>query len=67
MDGLSWSLDREIASKFPFLNRYRVAKPVLITATVSKSKILALKLDRGEREVITLVPKRVSVEQLVAP
>jgi hypothetical protein len=64
MDGISWSLDKEIASKFPTYHRYRVKHPVLITATVKKSKIIALKLDRKEQEVITFSAKRISVEEL---
>lgn len=52
-DGLCWSLDRAVAVRFPFLNRYRAADPVLVTATVERERIIALKLDRNEAEVIT--------------
>lgn len=51
--GLSWSLDRAVAARFPFLMRYRAARPVLLTATVRRDLIVAVKLDRQEVEVIT--------------
>ena len=51
--GLSWSLDRDTAAKFPTLNRYRQpGQPLLVTATIPRDMIFALKLDRGELEVI---------------
>lgn len=52
--GLCWSLDRDIAIEFPFLKRYKAKNPVLVTTTVYKHEILAVKLDRNEKEVITL-------------
>lgn len=55
--GPSWSLDKDVASKFPFLNRYQVAEPMLLTAKVHKSQILAVKLCRQEAEVITFHAK----------
>jgi hypothetical protein len=57
MNGLSWSLCPEIASKFPTLNRYRPPKghrPLLVTGEVAKRRVIAVKLDRKEREIITL-------------
>lgn len=51
--GFSWTTSREVAIKFPTLNRYRTDKPVLRTATINKSEIIAVKLDRDEYEVIT--------------
>lgn len=56
-NGPSWSLDKNVASKFPFLNRYKVDDPMLLTATVDKRLILAVKLDRNESEVITFNAK----------
>jgi len=53
--GLSWSLRREIAAKFPFYNRYRVAVPLLLEAKIPKYRAVALKLDRNEFELIALV------------
>jgi hypothetical protein len=50
--GLSWSLDRDVASRFPFLARYLADTPVLVSGTVAREKIAALMLDRGEREVV---------------
>lgn len=51
--GASWSLDHEVANRFPFFARYRTECPVVVTAKVRKSHILAVKLDRNEAEVIT--------------
>jgi hypothetical protein len=62
--GLSWSLDRQIAARFPFLNRYRQADPLLVTGKVHKRHVLAVKLDRDESEVITFRARRAAVEQL---
>ena len=47
--GASWTLSRDIAAKFC----YRTTKPMLYTAVARKNQILAVKLDRAEREVIT--------------
>jgi hypothetical protein len=52
MFGFSWSLDRQIAAKFPLMPRYSTNEPKLLTATISKNRAAALKLDRGEQEVI---------------
>lgn len=52
MFGFSWSLDRRTAAKFPFMTRYSTDEPRLLTATISKNRAAALKLDRGEQEVI---------------
>ena len=65
--GPSWSLDRRVAAAFPFLDRYRAAVPLLLTGSVRRSRIIALKLDRAESEVIS---KRVIVtgrERLMEP
>jgi hypothetical protein len=54
--GLSWSLDPTIATKFPTYARYSPPEgqpPLLVTATVARSRIVAVKLDREEEEVIT--------------
>lgn len=64
MRGASWSLEREVAARFPFLNRYYAETPILVTATVRKHQILALKLDRDEAEVITFAARRASVEPI---
>lgn len=53
--GMCWSTSKEVAERFPFLNRYRQSgQPLLIRATLKKSQVLAVKLDRDEFEVITL-------------
>lgn len=62
--GASWSLDKDVASKFPTLSRYRVDDPVIVTARVKKQDVLALKLDRGEVEVITFAARRTKVVSL---
>lgn len=62
--GLSWTLDKAVAVKFPTLSRYRTSSPVLLTAQIRKSRIVALKLGRREREVITFNVKNLTVEQL---
>jgi hypothetical protein len=64
MDGASWTLDKAVALRFPFLTRYRADYPLLITATVKKSDIVAVNLERNESEVITFKAVPVSVEQL---
>ncbi len=64
MLGACWSLERDVAAKFPFLNRYRAKQPLLVTATVHKSLVLAVKLDRDEAEVITFGARRATVESL---
>jgi len=58
VEGLSWSLARDIAAEFPFLNRYHHpdSEALLVEATASKHDCV-LKLDRGEQEVICWEPK----------
>ena len=52
-DGFCWSLDADIARRFPFLSRYtQTGTPVLITAEVPHDYIRFLKLCRGEFEVV---------------
>ena len=63
--GMSWSLSREQACRFPFYARFRAETPVLVTAKVRKNHILGLILDRGEAEVITFHPERIKTEPLV--
>jgi len=52
-DGLSWTLNEQVARKHPFLNRYvRPGRPaLLLKARVTKERCV-LKLDRGEDEII---------------
>lgn len=59
-NGISWTVNKDTAKRFPFLNRYRCANPRVVTATVLKEQILAVKLDRTEEEVITFaaIPKK---------
>jgi len=53
IDGACYSLNIETAKSFIRLNRYQVEHPILVTATVYKHEVIALKNDRGEHEVIT--------------
>jgi len=64
MLGASWSLDRDVAARFPTLNRYRQTAPLLVTATVRRDRVLALKLDRDESEIITFHARRTAIEPL---
>lgn len=50
--GWSWSLDRTVAAGFPFLNRYKLAEPLLVTGIIHKRDVLALKMERKEQEII---------------
>ena len=52
-NGLSWSLSREEALKFAWRSRYG-ARPILLTATISKHRAAAFKLERDEQEVIVV-------------
>lgn len=64
MVGASWSLDRAVAERFPYLLRYFTEAPLLLSGTVPKHRILAVKLDRDEVEVPTFHVRRNSVERL---
>ncbi|MGF6905320.1 hypothetical protein [Paraburkholderia sp. GAS348] len=66
MKGCCWTLDRNIAEEFTVMGRYEQREPLLITATVKRNRIVALKLDRDEQEVLTFNAKRVSVDPLSA-
>lgn len=63
-DGVCWSLDRAVAASFPTLARYRASVPLLVTATVARKEVIALKLDREEEEVITLSARVQSIVRL---
>ncbi len=60
--GVSWSLNPDVARRFVKLARYRVSDPVLVTATVRKKDVLAIKLDRQEEEIITFKARPVGKE-----
>ena len=67
VDGLSWSLCPEIARRFPTLTRYMPPKgrrPLLVTAEVTKRRVTAVKLGRGEREIVTLHARMVVVDDI---
>lgn len=67
--GFCWSLNRAIAERFPFCNRYGgEGRPLLVKATLKKSQVAALKLDRNEAEIVTFErPKCVSISTARAP
>jgi len=50
---ISWSRNKAIANRFPYTNRHKVPEPLLVTATVAKGNVLAVKLGRDEDGVIT--------------
>jgi hypothetical protein len=51
--GMSWSLDADVAARFPTLNRYRQeGQPLLIEGLVARDRIVFLKQDRDEQEVV---------------
>jgi hypothetical protein len=63
--GLSWSLDRAVAEKFPTLHRYRQqGQPLLVKALACKADIAALKIEREEYEVITYRPRHISTSHI---
>ena len=70
MLGASWSLDRDVAARFSFLSRYLaaqpLAQPLLLTATVAKENVLAVKLGRDEAEIVTFSARRQRVDSLLA-
>lgn len=64
--GMSWTLRREIAIRFPFHIRYGTDRPMLLTASINKSRAAALKLERNEHEVIVIdLPDRCWTEELI--
>ena len=66
--GICWSLRREIAEKFRTFPGYGpVGRPILLTATVDKADVLAVKLDRDEDEVITFGAKVIASTTLAEP
>jgi hypothetical protein len=66
-DGLSYSLDHDIAASFPYLRRYRArGRPLLLTAKVWRWAAV-VKLDRQEWEIIALEPEIVCEKQLPRP
>ena len=60
--GLSWTLDRTIAARFPLLLRYRQfdAEPLLLEATIRRNDIAFVVVDRDEQEVVAL-PSAISI------
>lgn len=67
--GWSWSLSKDVAKKFPLYLRYHRPgeQPLLVTAKVKKQHIVAVKLDRGESEIITCRAKHISTSHIKVP
>jgi hypothetical protein len=53
VEGLSWSLNKKVANWFAFYPLTQAEEPTLMTARVEKNFIMAIKLGRGEEEIIT--------------
>ena len=66
--GLSWSLSKQVAEKFPTLLRYKQVgeQPLLVTATIKKTDVIAVKVDRNEQEIIAWRPKHISTTHIKA-
>jgi hypothetical protein len=64
--GLSWTLRRDVAVRFPFSMRYWSDTPTILTATISKTRAAALKLERNEEEIIVVdLPESCWTEELI--
>lgn len=62
--GLSWSIDRSVAERFPFIHRYRQAgQALLVRGEVQREHVIAVKLDRQEHELI-IAPWRVKIRAI---
>ncbi|EQB12157.1 hypothetical protein [Sphingobium lactosutens] len=65
MDGLSWSLDQQIAAGFPGMTHNRSkGPPLLIKATITRDQILAFKDGRREAKIIAWLPTIEAVDRL---
>lgn len=64
--GMSWTTNREVAERFPTLNRYKQdGQPLLVKARVKKCNVVAMKLDRDEDEIILCSrPKHISTSHI---
>lgn len=62
--GFSWTTDRAVAERFPFLNRYRHRdeQAILLIGVVQRKNILFAKLDRGESEIVP-IPGKVKISE----
>jgi hypothetical protein len=66
IDGMCWTMDRSIAECIIKDARYWQAEPLLITAEVARSDVLALKLDRKESEVLSFQARIMRRDRLLA-
>ena len=63
--GYSWSLSKEKAEQFTVYARYQQpGQPLLVTARAHRSRVRAVKLDRGESEIIIDRPRCVSTRHI---
>jgi hypothetical protein len=52
-NGICWSLSSTIAREFHSIPRYKVEEPLLLTGTVEKARVVALKRCLNEDEIIS--------------
>jgi hypothetical protein len=64
VSGPSWSLDAGVARQFPKVNPFVAEEPLLLTGSVRKETVLAVKLDRGAPELISFSVRPLSVHEL---
>ena len=64
VSGPSWALDAEIARQFPKVNPFVAEEPLLLTGSVRKESVLAIKLDRTAPELISFSVRPLSVHEL---
>ena len=62
LEGLSWSLNKKVANWFAFYPLTQAEEPTLMTARVEKEFVMAIKLGRGEEEIITSYVAVLTVE-----
>ena len=62
--GLSWSLDRAVAEKFPLLLRYRQEEPLVLHARITRAAVVAYFSERSESEVVAFVNEADVVAEL---
>lgn len=63
--GLSWSLDRETAAKFPTKHRYKQeGQALLVKSSLRRDDVIALKLARSEAEIVAVRPKQLATSYI---
>jgi hypothetical protein len=63
VNGISWTINREVAKDFTRGHRgIYVPDPIIVTATVKKSEIMAVFVDRAEQEIICVAKEIRNIE-----